>query len=87
MRAAASPIMPVRSGYGPAVSSALTAQLAAPDIPVVVVVVLLVAAVELALVGEEAHPATKAAPARLSASITSRRLSLRLIGDIIADGA
>jgi hypothetical protein len=61
------------------------AQLAVPDVPLVVE--LLPVAVELALVGEEAQPATRAAPAKLSASITSRRLSFRLIGDIIPDGA
>jgi hypothetical protein len=63
----------------------VTAQLAV-DVPVVVVV-LPAAVVELALVGEELQPATNAAPARPRASITSRRLSLRLIGDIIPGSA
>jgi len=75
-------IMPRRSGYGPAVSSAATTQLPVVDDEPVVVGGVVELLVELALVGEDEHAATMAAPARPSVSSTLRRVILRLTGDI-----
>jgi hypothetical protein len=57
-------------GVGAGGSSGVTTQ-AAPAVPPVVVVAPVVV-VGVALVGDELQPATKAAPAKLSASIMSR---------------
>ena len=71
LKNALSLIMPLRSGYGPAVSSAVTAQV---DVGVVTVVdVAVVTTVGPA--GVEPQPAASAAPAAPSNSSAWRRLS------------
>jgi hypothetical protein len=73
-------IIPVRSGYGPAVSSGVTTQFEADIEPPVAVALEVV--VELPLTGDDEQPARSAEPARPSVSSSRRLLSLRFIGDV-----
>jgi hypothetical protein len=77
-------IMPVRSGYGPAVSSGVTTQLAAPAVGVVVVVVAVVVAAA-GLAEEPLQAAASAAPAMLSNSSALRRLTAWGAGVSVVD--
>src|SRR5205814_8527949 len=84
LKNALSLIMPVRSGYGPAVSSAVTAQIDGGGV-VTVVDAAVVTAVRPA--GLPPQPAASAAPAALSSSSAWRRLSRPWCKSILAPRA